>query len=76
MDSDMSRFVAPFARRLAHENGIATLANMIIVGKMMKECDFLPYKGIEHAVRTIVSAKHADLFDLNMKAIEIGHRYE
>ncbi len=64
------------ATQLAHENGIATLANMIIVGKMMKECDFLPYDGIEQAVRTVVSAKHADLFDVNMKAIGIGYQYQ
>ncbi len=64
------------ATRLAHEAGIPTLANMIIVGKIMKECDFLPYDGIEQAVRTVISAKHADLFDVNMKAIEMGYQYQ
>ncbi len=64
------------ATRLAQQNGIPTLANMIMLGKVMKECSFIPYEGIENAVRSVVSAKHADLFDVNLKALTIGHEFE
>ena len=73
--TDVRVFYVP-ATGTANEQGIAKLANMIIVGKMMKECDFLPYSGIENAVRTVVGAKHADLFDVNMKAIDLGYNFE
>ena len=64
------------ATKLAQQNGIPTLANMIMLGKVMKECPFIPYEGIEDAVRSVVSAKHADLFDVNLKALTIGHEFE
>ena len=73
--TDVGVFYVP-ATGTANEQGIAKLANMIIVGKMLKECDFLPYSGIENAVRTVVGAKHADLFDVNMKAIDLGYNFE
>lgn len=73
--SDVRVFYVP-ATKMAQEENVPGLANMIIVGKMMKECDFLPYEGIENAVRTVVSAKHANLFDVNMKAIGLGYDYQ
>ena len=63
------------ATKLAQQNEIPTLANMIMLGKVMKECDFVSYDGIEDAVRSVVSAKHANLFDVNMKALGLGYNY-
>ena len=48
---------------------------MIMLGKVMKESDFVSYDGIEDAVRSIVSAKHANLFDVNMKALSLGYDF-
>lgn len=72
---DVDAYYIP-ATQLAQQNGIPTLANMILLGKVMRESDFTPYDGIEEAVRTVVSAKHADLFDVNLKALELGHSFE
>ena len=38
------------ATRLAQQNGFSTLANMILMGKVMGESDFISYDGVE--VRT------------------------
>ena len=70
--TDVRVFYLP-ATQLAQQNGIATLANMIMVGKVLKECDFTGFDNIEDAVRTVVSAKHADLFDVNLKALKLGY---
>ena len=70
--ADVRVFYLP-ATQLAQQNGIATLANMIMVGKVLKECDFTGFDNIEDAVRTVVSAKHADLFDVNLKALKLGY---
>lgn len=64
------------ATRLAQQNGFSTLANMILIGKVMKETGFVSYDGIEEAVRSVVSAKHEDLYEINLKAIQIGYSYQ
>lgn len=64
------------ATQMAQQNGIATLANMIMLGKVMRESNFVDWNGIEDAVRSVVSAKHADLYDVNLKALNLGHDFE
>ena len=64
------------ATKIAQQNGIPTLANMILLGKVMKETEFVSYQGIEEAVRSVVSAKHADLYVLNLKAFRMGYEYQ
>ncbi len=70
--TDVRAFYLP-ATQLAQQNGIPTLANMIMLGKVLKECDFTGFDNIEDAVRTVVSAKHADLFEVNLKALKLGY---
>ena len=64
------------ATQLASDSGLTTLANMIIVGKLICESGAISYEGIEAALKKVVSAKHADLLDANMKAIEMGYSYK
>ena len=70
--TDVRAFYLP-ATQLAQQNGIASLANMIMLGKVLRECDFTGFDNIEDAVRSVVSAKHADLFDVNLKALKLGY---
>ena len=72
--TDVDVYYIP-ATKLAQQNEIPTLANMIMLGKVMKESEFVSYDGIEDAVRSIVSAKRANLFDVNMKALSLGYNY-
>ena len=69
--TDVRVFYLP-ATQLAQANGIPTLANMIMVGKVLKECDFTGKDNLEDAVRTVVSAKHPEMADVNMKALRLG----
>ena len=70
--ADVRAFYLP-ATQLAQQNGIASLANMIMLGKVLRECDFTGFDNIEDAVRSVVSAKHADLFEVNLKALKLGY---
>ena len=72
--TDVKAFYIP-ATKLAQQNGIPTLANMIMLGKVMRESEFISYEGIEDAVRTVVSAKHADLYEVNLRAISLGYAF-
>ncbi len=68
---DVKVFYIP-ATRLAGENGMPTLANMIIVGKVLKELgDFSP-ESVDAALSKVISAKRADMADINRKAMQIG----
>ncbi len=69
--TDVNVFYIP-ATALASENGIPTLANMIVMGKMLKELGDYTQEGIENGLAKVISAKRADMKELNVKALELG----
>ena len=73
--TDVKVFYIP-ATKLASDEGITTLANMIIAGKLIRECDAISHDNIEAVMGKIVSARHKELLDLNLKASELGYNYE
>ncbi len=72
---DIKAYYIP-ATKLAKDAGFPTLANMIMVGKMIKEAGVVSHDGLTDALKKVVSAKRAELLDVNLKAIEIGYNYE
>ncbi len=69
--TDIHVYYVP-ATKLAEENGLKGLANIVLVGKMLKELGFASDEAIEKSVRKCVPAKKAAMVDFNLKAIEIG----
>ena len=68
---DVKVFYLP-ATALASENGIPTLANMIIVGKLLKELGEFDEESIRAALAKVISAKRADMMETNINAMRIG----
>lgn len=68
---DVTVYYVP-ATGMADENGMSTLANMILMGKVLKECPELGGGHMEDALRKVVSARHQDLLEVNRKALELG----
>ncbi len=68
---DVNVFYIP-ATQLASDNSIPTLANMIVMGKMLKELGDYTNEGIENGLAKVISAKRADMKELNVKALELG----
>ena len=64
------------ATKMAQELGVPTLANMIILGKVIKEAGVVDFEGMEEALKKVVSARKAHLIDVNLKAIKAGYDYE
>ena len=64
------------ATGLASDNNMASLANMILMGAILKNLDQFDADGINAALKKVVSARHQEMFDLNLKALEIGRDYE
>ncbi|MBR0121176.1 MAG: 2-oxoacid:acceptor oxidoreductase family protein [Clostridia bacterium] len=71
---DVDVFYIP-ATKMASDNGIRTLANMIIMGNIIKHCDDIPHDNIDKAMAKVVSAKHQDLLGVNINAVELGYNY-
>ena len=63
------------ATKMAQEAGIPTLANMIMLGKVIKETGVVDFEGMEDALKKVVSARKANLIDVNLKAIKAGYDY-
>lgn len=63
------------ATRLASDNGLDGLANMIILGKTVKETGILTLEQIKSSLSQMVPAKKAELLAKNIKAIELGYNY-
>ena len=72
--TDVSAYYIP-ATKMANDNGTPTLANMIILGKMIKETGIVAFDSAVEAMKKVVSAKHADLLEANINALKLGYNY-
>ncbi len=64
------------ATQMASDMGESKLANMIIIGKLIKETGLIPMKTIVEALKGIVSSKRQNLIDINIKALELGYKFK
>jgi len=69
--TDIQVYYIP-ATQMAKDAGIATLANMIIVGHLLQNHPELDFAGAEAVVNKLVPPKKAALIELNMKALTLG----
>ena len=72
--TDVQVFYIP-ATQKAKDNGIASLANMIIVGALLEHHPELSFDGVDTVVSKLVPPKKAALVELNMKALLLGKEY-
>ena len=72
--TDVEVFYIP-ATQMAKDNGIATLANMVIVGHLLEHNPELSFDGVDAVVTKLVPPAKAALVELNMKALNLGKSY-
>ena len=72
--TDVEVFYIP-ATQMAKDNGITSLANMIIVGSLLEHNSELSFDGVDAVVAKLVPPKKAALVELNMKALNLGKDY-
>ena len=63
------------ATKMAGEYKLPGLANMIIMGKILHDLGEYNKETIEAALHKCISARHADMLELNWKALELGASY-
>ncbi len=63
------------ATQMAKEMNAVSLANMIILGAIVEKLRLVKGETIIDALRRTISARKADLLDLNLKAVEAGRKF-
>ncbi len=71
---DVDVYYVP-ATKMAADEGFSTLANMILMGKLMKVCNNVGYACVEDAVKKVVPPRKANLIDVNLKAVKLGYEF-
>ncbi len=74
MRDDVNVYYVP-ATKMATDEGFSTLANMILMGKLMQVCDNVGYDKVEDAVKKVVPPRKANLIDVNLKAVKLGYEF-
>ena len=72
--TDVEVYYIP-ATQMAKEAGFATLANMILAGKVLKETDAVTFEGNRETLESFIPAKKASLIDINCQALQTGYDY-
>ena len=72
--TDVEVFYIP-ATKMANDAGVPTLANMVMMGCVLKNNPELTFDGTAETMKKLVPAKKANLVELNMKALEAGRDY-
>lgn len=71
---DVKIFGIP-ATKLASDNALEGLANMIILGKVIKATGVLTMEQIKTSLAQMIPSKRAELLEKNIKAMELGYNY-
>ena len=71
---DVRAFYIP-CTKMAQDMGTPNLANIILLGKVLKECPEIGMAVMEDALKKVV-AKHPEMYEVNLKAVEAGYNYQ
>ena len=63
------------ATKLASDENLPGLANMIMIGHVIAKAGVMPYENVESTMKKLVPAKKQNLIELNIKAVELGYNY-
>ena len=72
--TDVEVFYVP-ATQLAKDAGFSTLANMILMGKVIKETNAVRFDNNRETLESFIPAKKATLIDINCQALQTGYDF-
>ncbi len=64
------------ATQMAADMGIAGLANMILLGALLRETGCVRDDTMVQALHKVIPERKAELFDANLRAVEAGRNYK
>ena len=72
--TDVEVFYVP-ATQMAKDAGFSTLANMILMGKVIKETGAVCFDNNKETLESFIPAKKAKLIDINCQALQTGYEF-
>ena len=72
--TDVEVFYIP-ATQMAKDAGFSTLANMILMGKVIKETSCVRFDNNKETFESFIPAKKAKLIDINCQALQAGYDF-
>lgn len=63
------------ATKMANDNALDGLANMIILGKLLKETNLFTLEQVSTSLKEMIPPRKAHLLDKNILAIELGYNF-
>ena len=72
--TDVEVFYIP-ATQMAKDAGFSTLANMILMGKVIKETGAVRFDNNKETLESFIPAKKAKLIDINCQALQTGYDF-
>jgi 2-oxoglutarate ferredoxin oxidoreductase subunit gamma len=72
--TDVEVFYVP-ATQMAKDAGFATLANMILMGKVIKETQAVRFDNNLETLKSFIPAKKEKLIDINCQALQAGYDF-
>ncbi len=72
---DVTVYYIP-ATKMAGDNGIPSLANMIIVGKLLDVLQDYKEDSVSAALSKVISARKANMLEANRQALQLGADFE
>lgn len=73
--TDIDCYYVP-ATQLAADNNMNGMANIILLGKLMKETGLINMETAKKAMEKCIPPRKADLLEVNMNALKMGYDYE
>lgn len=71
---DVTVYYVP-ATRLASENGFPTLANMILMGKLLAVLGDFDADALRETLAKVIPPKRAEMLETNLKALKLGAEF-
>lgn len=72
---DVEAYYIP-ATKIASEENLPGLANMIMIGHVIKKAGVIPYENVEKVMAKVVPAKKQNLLSSNIRAVELGYNFD
>lgn len=72
--TDVEVYYIP-ATRMAQELGAPTLANMVLLGALVKHTGCVTEASLDEGLQKVIPARKADMLEINRKALETGRAY-
>lgn len=72
--TDVNAVYVP-STQMAIDMGAPGLANMVLLGALVEKTGCARFESVEAALHKVVPARKANLFDVNMQALQAGREY-